>query len=82
MADFVDVRLENDEQWEPILKDTEFYEDCVKDFCKNHPEYYTKGIELDGYRELTIEVKNSNGNIKKYDVLIDKFYSFCIKEVE
>ena len=82
MADFVDVRLENDEQWEPILKDSSFYEDCVKDFCKNHPEYYKDAIDLDGYRELIIEVRDKNTNPMKYSATIDKFYNFYIKDLQ
>lgn len=82
MLDYVQVRLENDFIWEPFFKSSQFNEDAVKEFCKTHPEYYTRRVELDKYCELRIDVKDKNGKISKYDVYIDEFYSFFINEVK
>jgi len=78
----VQIRLENGFVWEPFLKNSQFNEDAIKEFCRFHPEYYTRNVELDGYKELRVEVRDERGSIKKYDVYIDNFYTFYIKEVE
>lgn len=82
MLDYVQVRLENDFVWEPFLKSSQSDEDAIKEFCRYHPEYYLRNVELDGYKELCIEVRNKCGNIKKYDVYIDNSGNFSIKEAK
>lgn len=82
MENIVQIRLEDDFVWEPVLKRYEFNEDAIKIFCKAHPEYYTRGVELNKYHELRIDVRDENKKIKKYDVYVDEFYNFYIKEVE
>ena len=76
------IRLENDCIWEPILKDSQFDEDVVKEFCRSHPEYYLNKIKLDGFCELCVEVRNSDSNINKYNVYIDQLHSFFITKVQ
>lgn len=82
MYDYVLVRLENDFIWEPVFKVSQFNEDAVKEFCKYHKEYYTRGVESNGYHNLIVEVKNKEDKIKKYNVDIDEFYNFSINEIK
>lgn len=82
MLDCVQVRLENDFVWEPFLKDSQFDEDVIKEFCRHHPEYYMKSVEFDGYKELRVEVRDKFGSVKYYDVYIDNTCSFYIREVK
>lgn len=80
--DYVQIRLENDCIWEPFLRNSQFDEDAIKEFCRYHPEYYLRNIELDGYKELRVEVRDKSGRIKKYDVYVDNLRTFYVKEVE
>lgn len=82
MPDCVQARLENDFIWESVFKQYEFNEDAVKVFCKAHPEYYEKRLDLDGFCELVVEVRDEDKNVKKYIVLIDKLNGFIVKELE
>ena len=82
MEGFVQVRLENDTTWEPVLKDTSFDEDVVKDFCRSHPEYYFYKVKLDGFCELYVEILNADNSISKYEVYIDQFHTFFITKVQ
>jgi len=82
MNDVVQVRLEHCSVWEPFFKNSQFNEDAIKEFLRYHREYYVRSIEVDGYKELSVEVRDKNQNIKKYDVYIDNFYTFFIKESE
>lgn len=82
MLDCVQVRLENDFVWEPFLKNSQFDEDVIKEFCRYHPEYYMKSVEFDGYKELRVEVRDKFGSVKCYDVYIDNTCSFYIREIK
>lgn len=82
MLDCVQVRLENDFVWEPFFKNSQFDEDVIKEFCRYHPEYYMKSVELDGYKELRVEVRDKFGSVKCYNVYIDNTCSFYIREVK
>ena len=78
--DIVQVRLENDNVWEPILRCDDIDDTAVKAFCAYHPEYYDISVKLDGYKELIVEVKDTDGKeIRKYAVYIDRDSKIFVK---
>lgn len=79
--DIVQIKLENDLAWEPIIRTNNNNEEAIRSFCAYHPEYYDVGVKFDGYRDLRIDIKENGCEVKKYAVYIDHDSKFFIKQL-
>lgn len=76
------IRLSGEKEWDRVESwNNSTYESLIMEWLNQHPEFYSKNVMLDGYKDLEIEIKDEIlEKIREYDVAIDYYFTVTEKK--